>query len=589
MDTSRSSSPMMHLDLNNFDSPEAELSRYVLTSPRSLESCARLGVKPIDLLFKTLTDFMEEHQDTPLEALTALYEVHERERKERLRLCRQERDRIAQVEKEPGSGVKPSFSALETVLEQASESHSSDSKARCHAEQARTTKSRSVVEFAQDFPKTPSVSRSGQLLPCSHSLGDLRHSPATARRLGRLKQDICRKLSVTVPEKDCKIAALMLVKQEEEQALLLQRQLEEQRREEARRKEEAQRTLAEGRRRKELLRSIRRWHEDIEARRRRRQKKEAQEAQRQEWEAMEQEERWRRRAKEQEERRQGQLEAVRREAEERRRRQERLLVETQRREREEWEKELEQAETREHQARRSRTSRERREQRRLREENQRERLRHYLLKQEVEEKVRAEQEAKKEALERKLQRSAEKHARLLEVRIGELRERGLQEEARARRARLRAGQEQKQRQQEKEALVQLCLRRAKEAQQHVAKQCRSRARQVRLENLEKEAGHHRLWECVLKEEEAQLEQRREAVTLKEHRREQLRKEREEVLKRSRKVAHASCCMREMVREQTRSRTFQEMALQAELSAHLSRLTLTGNSTRLTNGELHPFI
>ena len=33
------------MDLMNFEDPEFEDSKYVLTSPRSLEACSRLGVK----------------------------------------------------------------------------------------------------------------------------------------------------------------------------------------------------------------------------------------------------------------------------------------------------------------------------------------------------------------------------------------------------------------------------------------------------------------------------------------------------------------------------------------------------------------
>jgi len=49
------------LDLYNFDSPTAEGSKYVLTSPRSLEACSRLHIKPVQLLPKSLSDFAEEN------------------------------------------------------------------------------------------------------------------------------------------------------------------------------------------------------------------------------------------------------------------------------------------------------------------------------------------------------------------------------------------------------------------------------------------------------------------------------------------------------------------------------------------------
>lgn len=37
------------------------LVRYVLTSPRSLEACARMNVRPIQLLRKPIEDFIEEN------------------------------------------------------------------------------------------------------------------------------------------------------------------------------------------------------------------------------------------------------------------------------------------------------------------------------------------------------------------------------------------------------------------------------------------------------------------------------------------------------------------------------------------------
>lgn len=37
----------LNLDLYNFDSPDAQSCPYVLTSPRSLEACSRVGIKVI--------------------------------------------------------------------------------------------------------------------------------------------------------------------------------------------------------------------------------------------------------------------------------------------------------------------------------------------------------------------------------------------------------------------------------------------------------------------------------------------------------------------------------------------------------------
>nr|XP_032819786.1 coiled-coil domain-containing protein 177 [Petromyzon marinus] len=108
------SSPLLHIDLYNFDSPRAEGSRYVLTSPRSLESCARCGIRPVELLSRPLADFAapgtgdrESNSTTNLgglgrdsEEARAAHAAFERERRRKLRRCRDERERILLEERE---------------------------------------------------------------------------------------------------------------------------------------------------------------------------------------------------------------------------------------------------------------------------------------------------------------------------------------------------------------------------------------------------------------------------------------------------------------------------------------------------------
>lgn len=97
--TDRDSAPKLHLDLSNFDSPAAEGSRYVLTSPRSLEACARCGVKPVELLPRPLSDFAREAPGRSMRVAAGLFEVYERERHAKLRRCREERERVVREEK----------------------------------------------------------------------------------------------------------------------------------------------------------------------------------------------------------------------------------------------------------------------------------------------------------------------------------------------------------------------------------------------------------------------------------------------------------------------------------------------------------
>ncbi|XP_068435805.1 coiled-coil domain-containing protein 177 isoform X2 [Clinocottus analis] len=97
--TDRAPSPKLHLDLYNFDSPAAEGSRYVLTSPHSLEACARCGVKPLELLPRPLGDFAREAPGRSMRVAAGLFEVYERDRHGKLRQCREERERIVREEK----------------------------------------------------------------------------------------------------------------------------------------------------------------------------------------------------------------------------------------------------------------------------------------------------------------------------------------------------------------------------------------------------------------------------------------------------------------------------------------------------------
>ncbi|KAF1374493.1 hypothetical protein PFLUV_G00229670 [Perca fluviatilis] len=97
--TDRAPSPKLHLNLYNFDSPAAEGSRYVLTSPHSLEACARCGVKPVELLPRPLADFAREAPGRSMRVATGLFEVYEKDRHAKLRQCREERERIVRDEK----------------------------------------------------------------------------------------------------------------------------------------------------------------------------------------------------------------------------------------------------------------------------------------------------------------------------------------------------------------------------------------------------------------------------------------------------------------------------------------------------------
>ncbi|KAL2083276.1 hypothetical protein ACEWY4_021049 [Coilia grayii] len=594
MEDVRPPSPLLHLDLNNFDTPGADGCRYVLTSPRSLESCSKLGVKPVELLFKSLSEFIEENKDMPLEAVGTLHDAHEKERLRLLRLCRQERDRLIERGGGIGAALKQ-FTVLETVVEHMMNEQSTDCKSRMTTTDGQeglgkkcvpTLARRRSVSFSETttpltgcgdclVPKHEARLKSAQrqMGNSTISLGDLRHSQATEKELERLTRDIQSKLSITVPEKDRKIAALMLVRHEDEWSRQQLSLWEERQREEEQRREEERRLHSERLRRRELLRRIRRWQEDVEARRRRRVRQEEQQAELREQEMARHEERWRRLAVEQEARRRERAEAARREAEERKHLQERLLHDKERQEVQERERELRLAQRREQRARRSRRSQERRERRRLQQDNCREQLRHMLLQREAQEQSQAQEAARRHLLEQKLLRSGQNRAHLLQARIQELQLRAAREEEQIRLAQQRAGWQRRQLLREKKVLAQLGQQRLQQAEQRARLQRSRRVQRLRQENRRKELSHRQLQQRVREQEEAERELRQRAAEQKEWRCERLQRQREEMQRESRKVAEASFHMRERVREQTCSRSFQKMALEAQLFSSLGKLKL----------------
>ncbi|KAM9341361.1 coiled-coil domain-containing protein 177 [Symphorus nematophorus] len=173
--------PKLHLDLYNFDSPAAEGSRYVLTSPHSLEACARCGVKPVELLPRPLADFAREAPGRSMRVATGLFEVYERDRHAKLRQCREERERIIREEKrrilQATVNSSSSSSATSTSVEQQHKA-SSDS--------TQPPKSGPVTSSsAPDFRTSPRAAASGQasktaLLSKAPTTSSLSTSPKSA-------------------------------------------------------------------------------------------------------------------------------------------------------------------------------------------------------------------------------------------------------------------------------------------------------------------------------------------------------------------------------------------------------------------------
>lgn len=84
----------INLNLYNFDKVDALNCPYVLTSPRSLEACANLGIKPVELLSKTFEEFRDDLPSyTPFDEVKHLYKLFEIQRTSKFvegKSCRKE-------------------------------------------------------------------------------------------------------------------------------------------------------------------------------------------------------------------------------------------------------------------------------------------------------------------------------------------------------------------------------------------------------------------------------------------------------------------------------------------------------------------
>ncbi|CAF1351375.1 unnamed protein product [Rotaria magnacalcarata] len=90
----------LKIDLYNFDHIDFIDSKYVLTSPRSLEACARLNIKPVTLLPKRLADVQDDigSEKVRLSTLADVRDKMDVERLGNLQRCREEREKIIREE-----------------------------------------------------------------------------------------------------------------------------------------------------------------------------------------------------------------------------------------------------------------------------------------------------------------------------------------------------------------------------------------------------------------------------------------------------------------------------------------------------------
>ncbi|KPP79549.1 Reticulocyte-binding protein 2-like, partial [Scleropages formosus] len=701
-DRTRDPSPKLHLDLYNFDSPDAEGSRYVLTSPHSLEACARCGVKPVELLPRPLVDFAREAPGRSMRVATGLFEAYEKDRHAKLKQCREERERIireerrrllqasvtsnsssasASVDRSPvaasvgsghpskivqtttgqltktvvsGAGQSPQPASMPStkkgtspIVKSASTFPRSTPRATSSVPRASTSLSASgtnstapvavtgvtpsrngfstapfaeINGFASSQPKrqekshsleslqrrreptcssttTRTSSESGasssyswegprerwvkassprartlatfnSLMGRSLSLGDLSHSPQTTQKVERIVKEVKRRGLKAVPERDRKIAALMLAKYQEEDIMSQTRYVAHLQWDSERRLEELRREREEREKQRAVQQCQRAWHSQVSTRQQRLTQQEQEATAAKLRQVAENEEKWREMAEQQERSRMQRLQQAAREEKQKKVVQEQNLraLEEERAAMLEQDQLLLQEKLSMAELKRQEREHQIHEERRGL--NRAERRRHTALIREIARREAEEREVTKKALEEKLSRSSGNYEQIMERRGQELREKARREEKQIQRAKRAAEERERQQQEQLEVRAKETERRAQQAAIVAEERAKEKALRAVMSRQEKEKLQRMNRQRVEEEEQQRRLELLQSIERKLEKSEQIFREKRAVLESARSMARASFHVRDRVREETNMRTFDKMALEAKLKASL---------------------
>jgi len=258
----------LHIDLYNLEDGQFEGSKYVLTSPRSLEACSRLNVKPIELLYKPLSEFQEEllPQDIPLRTIYTLYDESEEIRQKKLRLCREERNRIIEDKLKTESNLSlqaklstlPSEDALAKQTNKKSVISSTKSvgfKGTSKGGSSKLAEKESNKlhrELVSKKEKKSVQKPSFRSRPVSGLRKSQRCTPSVTKGTKVRVRSSSAPHTVRLPVRDQKILTLMKNRREEERKEIQAKSEAHQLWEDQKRREEALRTIAENKRRQLL-------------------------------------------------------------------------------------------------------------------------------------------------------------------------------------------------------------------------------------------------------------------------------------------------------------------------------------------------
>ncbi|XP_075195205.1 LOW QUALITY PROTEIN: coiled-coil domain-containing protein 185 [Anomaloglossus baeobatrachus] len=198
--------------------------------------------------------------------------------------------------------------------------------------------------------------------------------------------------------------------------------------------------------------------------------------------------------------------------------------------------------------------------------NEYEKLRHSRLKKVADNQVKAEELSKRMSMRQKERRFQDVYEQIQEERLKEIHDKASREEAMNVMVKLRAERQEKEQINHKKLLLQISNQKTLQAKDILGKSLQSKAERTREVNIVKEKAHQILKQKVEEDEENYRKNIAHLIRVKDRKSDKLLKEKEATIEEGKKIARASFHMRDQIREQTRSRTFDQMALQAQLSA-----------------------
>ncbi|KAM8945408.1 coiled-coil domain-containing protein 185 [Pelodytes ibericus] len=208
----------------------------------------------------------------------------------------------------------------------------------------------------------------------------------------------------------------------------------------------------------------------------------------------------------------------------------------------------------------------------IRQKNQYQMMQHCQQKQVVDNQAKAEVLFKKMSIQQKEQRAQEIHELIVEERCQDLKEKAAREDEQIMLAKIRVEQQHREQMRHKKMLVQQTNQKMQQAVESQKKNIQSKAEKARAQNMIKERTHHSLKQKVEQEEENHRKVIEHLIKIKDKKSDKLLREKEATVEEGKRTARASFHLRDKIRERTKSRTFDQMALNAQLQNSLIKLT-----------------